>query len=44
VVFYRAYLSQAGEACTGGRYLMMDVLHWDRSGGWSRIHDGTPSE
>ncbi|MGS2617775.1 glycoside hydrolase family 43 protein [Micromonospora sp. LZ34] len=44
LVFYHAYLSQSGESCTGGRYLMMDVLHWDRSGGWPRIHDGTPSE
>ncbi|MBF8192075.1 family 43 glycosylhydrolase [Nonomuraea sp. K274] len=44
LVFYHAYLSQSGESCTGGRYLMMDVLYWDRSGGWPRIHDGTPSE
>lgn len=44
LVFYHAYLSQSGESCQGGRYLMMDVLHWDRSGGWPRIHDGTPSE
>jgi arabinan endo-1,5-alpha-L-arabinosidase len=43
LVFYHAYLSQSGESCTGDRYLMMDQLHWDRDGGWPRIHDGTPS-
>ncbi|MGH2731384.1 MAG: hypothetical protein ACRDJG_00250, partial [Actinomycetota bacterium] len=25
------------------RYLMMDVVHWNRPDGWPRIHDGTPS-
>ncbi len=44
LIFYHAYLSQSGEDCTGGRYLMMDQLHWDNSGGWPRVHDGTPSE
>jgi hypothetical protein len=43
LIFYHAYTSQSGEGCTGGRYLMMDELHWDASGGWPRVHDGTPS-
>lgn len=53
LLFYHAYLGglEADGDCVGTkRFLMMDVLRWDRPGGsprvgdfWPSVHNGTPS-